>query len=75
MDFELASDEKLCKLDYSNELACTLECTDHAQLLPDRLKKAVDPLGMCFAPAKFSAFARLDVSSSEFGTRERRSLC
>ncbi|THD28033.1 Acyl-CoA:glycerol-3-phosphate acyltransferase [Fasciola hepatica] len=49
---ELGNNEKLCDLDYADDLVCLFECTEHAQSALDRLAKAVAPFGVRFAPSK-----------------------
>ena len=49
---DLVMGERLCDLEYADDVVCLFDTAESAQLISDRLAKAVIPFGMCFAPSK-----------------------
>ena len=49
---DLVMDERLCNLEYADNVVCLLDTAENAQLILDRLARAVILFGMCFAPSK-----------------------
>ena len=49
---DLMMGEQLCDLEYVGDVVCLFHTAESAQLILDRLARAVIPFGMCFAPSK-----------------------
>ena len=49
---DLVMGERLCNLEYADDVVCLFDTAESAQLILDRLARAVIPFGMCFAPSK-----------------------
>ena len=52
VEVDLVMGERLCDLEYADDVVCLLDTAESAQLILDRLARAVIPFGVCFAPSK-----------------------
>ena len=48
----LVMGEWLCDLEHADDVVCLFDTAESAQLILDRLVRAVIPFGVCFAPSK-----------------------
>ena len=49
---DLVMSERLCDLEYADDVVCLFDTAESAQFILDRLARAVIPFGMCFVPSK-----------------------
>ena len=61
---DLVMGERLCDLEYADDVVCFYDTAESAQLILDRLTGAIIPFGVCFAPSKCKVMYQ-DWDSSE----------
>ena len=50
---DLVMGGRLGDLEYADDVVCLFDTAESAQLILDRLTRAVIPFGVCFAPSSF----------------------